>query len=96
MSGYNLPDGISERDLPGYNDIEMELSVKCGDCGYEEKIWETVDGNTGEYEYVCSNCGETNVGEISGMYDDVYDGDDYGPSSTDYDHDPSYDRMWEP
>jgi hypothetical protein len=30
------------------------------------------------------------------MYDDVYDGDDYGPSSTDYDHDPSYDRMWEP
>jgi hypothetical protein len=24
MSGYNLPDGVSESDLPGWNDPEFE------------------------------------------------------------------------
>ena len=34
-SGYNLPDGCYDSDLPGYHDYEETVSVICPECDRE-------------------------------------------------------------
>lgn len=35
MSLSNLPPGMTERDIPGFLDIDAEWTIKCPHCGYE-------------------------------------------------------------
>ena len=61
-SGYNLPHGCFERDLPGYNDIVVEVTIKCESCGksWDEEI--EVDPSGSEFYTECGSCGETHNG----------------------------------
>lgn len=34
-SGYNLPDGCYESDLPGYWEVDDTVTVDCPECGRE-------------------------------------------------------------
>jgi hypothetical protein len=60
-TGYNMPDGVTESMIPGYNDIEVSLKFECetDDCLLE---WEeddcTVDPRVEcRVDAVCPNCG---------------------------------------
>jgi hypothetical protein len=60
-SGYNLPPGCFERDLPGYNDIDVDIDFICeetDDCGeWTESV--SADPRGGyDVETHCPVCGE--------------------------------------
>jgi DNA-directed RNA polymerase subunit RPC12/RpoP len=60
-SGFNLPPGCYERDLPGYNDIEVDMDFFCSDCDHE---WTESDVTVDErgcddVEAECPECGKT-------------------------------------
>lgn len=61
MTGYNMPDGVTESMIPGYNDIEIDIEFQCDneDCGNEWTESDmTVDPTCGghEVEAVCPEC----------------------------------------
>ena len=60
-SGYNLPPGCYERDLPGYNDIEVDVDFTCSGCDAEWSESDvTVDARGGhDVESTCPSCGKT-------------------------------------
>lgn len=59
----NLPPGMSESDIPGFNSFEVTMDVTCIHCGHVEKDAEVVldpgprryDDATGVHE--CKVCG---------------------------------------
>lgn len=55
MTGYNLPPGVSERDLPGFELIEVDVACSNAQCE-----WDGVAENfEGEIEpELCPECGE--------------------------------------
>lgn len=60
-SGYNMPPGCYESDIPGYNDIEMDVEFQCDneDCGNEwTEADVAVDPTSGghDVEAVCPEC----------------------------------------
>lgn len=60
-TGWNMPDGVTESMIPGYNDIETDVEFQCDneDCGNEwTEADVTVDPTSGghEVEAVCSEC----------------------------------------
>lgn len=67
--GWNLPPGCRESDLPGYNDIEVELSFTCRECGRTFEAEATVDARGSEAEAECE-CGETAFSEYEPPYYD--------------------------
>lgn len=82
-SGFNMPDGVYERDIPGYNDIEVTVPFTCGneDCGME---WEENDVPVDpdcecDCEAVCPGCGtQTTVSYLHNDHASRYDAyDDY-------------------
>jgi hypothetical protein len=93
-SGFNMPDGVYERDIPGYNDIEVDITFECNatdKCGEwpEENV--TVDKEGGhDVEARCPQCGELVTSFYSGDDDESFDlffcladpreDDDYYPS----------------
>lgn len=72
--GY-LPPGCSYSDLPGWNDIDIDFTFDCPDCGeFEECV--TADGHGSEVEGTCPDCGKT----VRGEYDPIrYYDLDYRP-----------------
>jgi hypothetical protein len=83
-TGYNMPDGVTERDIPGWNDIEVSINFTCeltDDCGDWTENDVTVDACGGhDVEATCPVCGELFYGEDSDDYidrDDIYDREDY-------------------
>ena len=62
-SGFNLPPGCYERDLPGYHDIEVDMDFVCTGCEYEWTEHDcTVDERGGsEVEADCPKCEHTNA-----------------------------------
>jgi hypothetical protein len=60
-TGWNMPDGVTESMIPGYNDIEMDVEFHCDneECYHE---WTepdmTVDPTCGghEVEATCPEC----------------------------------------
>ena len=34
---FNLPPGVSDYDLPGYNEFDAERDVVCPECSHEQK-----------------------------------------------------------
>lgn len=83
MIDNNLPPGCKLSDIPGWNDIEMDINFDC-ECGNEwtEKDM-TVDPSSGghEVEAVCPEC-NTLV---------KFDWEPYDPRD-DYDPQDDYDR----
>jgi hypothetical protein len=61
-SGFNMPDGVYESDIPGYNDIEANVSFYCDgtdNCGEWVEEDMTVDSRGGhDVEANCPVCGE--------------------------------------
>ena len=60
-----MPDGCSEDDIPGYNDVDGELDVECS-CGFKGNA-EGVFSPQGEgalFSFTCPACGETNEEEV--------------------------------
>jgi hypothetical protein len=60
-TGWNMPDGVTESMIPGYNDVEMDIEFQCDneDCGNEWTESDmTVDPTCGghEVEAVCPEC----------------------------------------
>jgi hypothetical protein len=59
MGSWNMPDGVTESMIPGYNDVEMDIEFDC-ECGNE---WTEpdmmVDPSSGghEVEATCPECG---------------------------------------
>jgi hypothetical protein len=86
-TGYNMPDGVTERDIPGWNDIEVSINFTCeltDDCGDWTENDVTVDACGGhDVEATCPVCGELITqfyGEDPDDYidrDDMYDREDY-------------------
>jgi hypothetical protein len=78
MSGWNLPPGVYERDLPGYNDTDVTVDVYCSNCesdveaeltGNGDSVWGTVN---------CLNCGHSFEYENDTYFADLArDQDDY-------------------
>jgi hypothetical protein len=71
-SGYNLPPGCYESDLPGWNDVEVDIRFECDateDCGdWDQEV--TVDSRGGhEVEAACPVCGAT----VETTYDPDYE-----------------------
>jgi hypothetical protein len=61
MGSWNMPDGVTESMIPGYNDIEMDIEFQCnnGECFHEWTESDmTVDPTSGghEVEAVCPEC----------------------------------------
>ncbi len=59
MTGWNLPPGCSESDLPGWHDVEEDIEFECelGHIWIETDV--TVDDRGGhDVEAKCPECGE--------------------------------------
>lgn len=84
-SGYNLPPGCYESDLPGWHDTEVDIMFYCDAteaCGDWEEKDVTVDSRGGhDVEAECPVCGVTVTQE-------------YGAPEPDYD-DRDYDRDYD-
>ena len=86
-TGYNMPDGVTENMIPGYNDIEVSIDFSCemtDDCGEWTEPDVTVDCHGGhDVEATCPVCGELITKFYDGDFDDyddrddAYDRDDY-------------------
>lgn len=78
MAGYNLPDGVTESMIPGYNDIEEDIDFEC-ECGNE---WTepdiTVDPTSGGHE-VEATCPECNT-LVKRNWEPYDPRDDYDPN----------------
>lgn len=83
-----MPDGVYERDIPGYNDIEVDILFMCEGtdlCGEWEEAGVTVDSSGGhDVEAVCPTCGELVTQEYSAPEID------YDPPEPDYNYDGPY------
>lgn len=55
--GY-LPPGCSYSDLPGWNDIDIDFTFTCPDCGEFDECVTTDDKWGGEVEGTCPDCGK--------------------------------------
>lgn len=83
MSNDNLPPGCKLSDLPGWNDIEVDIDFECDDC---DVTWTehdvTVDsGSECKVESVCPMCNVTHVTTWEPDNDDGdYDDRDYWDS----------------
>jgi hypothetical protein len=60
-SGYNLPPGCYESDLPGWHDIEVDLDFCCDSCDREWTEHDVTVDSRGEdgLESECKECGQT-------------------------------------
>ena len=80
-SGFNLPDGCYESDLPGWNDIQVTLGFQCAateGCGDWDEEDVTVDPGGGhEVEAVCLVCGATVKRDYDGHESDYDERDHY-------------------
>jgi len=60
MSGFNLPPGCRESDLPGYNDIEVTIAMTCQECNSEwneeDVPVDARDGMTTDVDGECPEC----------------------------------------
>lgn len=56
MSGWNLPPGVYERDLPGYNDEDVTVTVYCPECESEIEAELTGDGQGIWGDVICPEC----------------------------------------
>lgn len=64
-SGYNMPPGVYESDIPGWNDVDHSWINDCTHCDYPNEVEGIVDSRYGgEVEWVCEYCGETFTAEI--------------------------------
>lgn len=83
-SGFNMPDGVYERDIPGYTDIEVDILFTCevtDDCGEWEESDVTVSPGGGhDVEAVCPTCGIT----IKQNYEGAEVEQDYDERPDDY------------
>ena len=63
MSGFNLPDGCYESDLPGWHDIQTDVAFTCKECGHEWIEHDmTVDERGGhDVESDCPECEVSNT-----------------------------------
>lgn len=74
MTGWNLPPGCSESDLPGYHEIEVTIAYECDQCGGKGDMDDvSVDARGSEYEFECPTEGCENL--IMGTYESDYWGD---------------------
>lgn len=75
-----MPDGVYERDIPGYNDTEVSIDFTCeatDDCGEWTESGVTVDAGGGhDVEATCPICGESVTKFYDGDFDDYDDRDD--------------------
>lgn len=87
-SGFNMPEGVYERDIPGYNDIEVTIGFQCDateDCGDWDEENVTVDSGGGhEVEAICPVC-EITVKQDYDGYEPDYDSRDDYYDNRDYD-----------
>jgi hypothetical protein len=60
-SGFNLPPGCYESDLPGWHDVEVDMDFFCSDCDHEWTESDvTVDARgCVDVEAECPKCGKT-------------------------------------
>lgn len=76
-SGYNLPDGCYESDLPGWGDKEVEGEFECPNdkcqSEYAFSAEVLIDGgyrNVQEVEVECPTCGHTFTASYDNSVDD--------------------------
>ena len=64
-SGYNMPDGVYERDIPGYSDAKQDVTMTCpSGHSWIEEVSSECDGDVESYES-CEICGEQGAGEFT-------------------------------
>jgi predicted RNA-binding Zn-ribbon protein involved in translation (DUF1610 family) len=59
-SGYNLPPGCFESDLPGWDDTTLTVSADCPECGETHKGKYDGCGKVGvenDFDLTCEKCG---------------------------------------
>lgn len=77
MGGYNMPDGVSERDIPGYYERDEDVDFECANEECEE-TWEdcvSVDPSSGghDVESTCPKCGTETTTSWKPQYVEPYD-----------------------
>lgn len=64
-TGYNMPDGVSENDIPGWNAVGADLTMTCPNGhSWDEYVECDSDGEVESMES-CEVCGEHGVGEFT-------------------------------
>ena len=59
MTGYNMPDGCNECDIPGWNDDMHSWTQDCSHCDGPNEVEGEVDSRYGgEIDWTCEHCGE--------------------------------------
>jgi len=77
MSGYNMPPGVYESDIPGWNDITHTWTNDCSHCDGPNEIEADVDSRYGgEVEWTCEHCGKEFTASINFERDDWDDRED--------------------
>ena len=74
MSGFNLPPGCYESDIPGWNDVTHSWQQECPYCGHLELIVADVDSRYGgEVDWECDNCKKEFVAAVNFDRSDDFD-----------------------
>jgi hypothetical protein len=56
MSGYNMPDGCYESDIPGWYDEDTTAMVYCDDCQIDFEAEVTYNRGTESGDVTCPEC----------------------------------------
>lgn len=68
-SGFNMPDGCYESDIPGWNDIEIDYLFSCEECNCEwEELVDVDPTSQCDFESTCPDCGTLEV--VKGYHHD--------------------------
>jgi len=81
MSGYNMPPGVYESHIPGWNDTTHSWTYECSHCDGPNEVEGDVDSRYGgEIEWTCEHCGE----EFTASIDFVQEAQDRADDERDY------------
>ena len=81
----NLPPGVRDTDLPGYNDVEEVREESCFYCDWSDEIEVVIDktGRYSTYFFDCPKCGKENQTELDNErdvdFDDIPEKEPYWP-----------------
>lgn len=71
MSGYNLPPGVYESDIPGWNDVDLVWTQDCSHCDGPNEIEASVDPRyDNKVDWDCEHCGKTFVATYEPSHDE--------------------------
>lgn len=76
MSGYNMPPGVYEGDIPGWYDATRSWINDCTHCDGPNEVEGDVDSRYGgEIDWTCEHCGEEFTASIDIRAEREYDND---------------------